>query len=109
MFRNCEASNLRKMRLTLVTLALTCVPGSAIHAQTNPLQARFDALIEQGLKEDPMPGFAVGIVQHGRLVYGRGFGVRVWNDAQKPVTPDTLFHMASITKPFVATAVMQLW
>jgi len=25
-----------------------------------------------------------------------------------PVTPQTLFHMASITKPFVATAVMQL-
>jgi CubicO group peptidase (beta-lactamase class C family) len=28
---------------------------------------------------------------------------------EKPVTPETLFHMASVTKPFVATCVMQLW
>jgi len=97
------------MCIAMVALSLICVLSPAIPAQTDPLHARFDALIEQGLKDDPMPGFAVGIVQHGRLVYGRGFGVRVWNDTQKPVMPDTLFHMASITKPFVATAVMQLW
>jgi CubicO group peptidase (beta-lactamase class C family) len=30
-------------------------------------------------------------------------------DASRPVTPETLFYMASITKPFIATAVMQLW
>src|SRR5262249_58682967 len=31
-----------------------------------------------------------------------------WGDPARPVTPETLFHMASVTKPFVATAVMQL-
>jgi CubicO group peptidase (beta-lactamase class C family) len=29
-------------------------------------------------------------------------------DPSRPVTAETLFHMASITKPFVATSVMQL-
>ena len=96
------------MRFVLVTILLVCA-APAVLAQTDPLRARFDSLIEQGLKDDPMPGIAVGIVQHGRLTYSRGFGVRVWNDPQKPITPETLFHMASVTKPFVATAVLQLW
>ena len=96
------------MRIALATILFICVAPAAF-AQTDPLRARFDSLIEQGRKEDPMPGIAVGIIQHGQLTYSRGFGVRVWNDPQKPVTPETLFHRASITKPFVATAVMQLW
>ena len=41
------------------------------------------------------------------IVYGRGFGVTSLDDP-RPVTAETLFHMASVTKPFVATAIMQL-
>jgi CubicO group peptidase (beta-lactamase class C family) len=96
------------MRIALATILLVCIAASSF-SQTDPLRTRFDSLIEQGLKDDPMPGIAVGIVQQGHLVYARGFGVRVMGDPSKTITPDTLFHMASVTKPFVATAVMQLW
>jgi CubicO group peptidase (beta-lactamase class C family) len=41
------------------------------------------------------------------VVYRAGFGSTRLAGGQ-PVTPSTLFHMASVTKPFVATAVMQL-
>ncbi len=98
-----------KVRRSLTIVSILVALSFTAKAQTDPLQARFDSLIEQGLKDDPMPGIAVGIVQHGRLVYARGFGQRVWRDARMPVTSETLFHMASVTKPFVATAVMQLW
>src|SRR5215468_8523322 len=54
------------------------------------------------------PGSAIGIVKDGRLVYSGGFGVLRVGDPNPPVTAETLFHMASITKPFVATAIMQL-
>lgn len=67
---------------------------------------RFDTRIEQGIKDNHIPGLAIGIVMDGRLVYSRGFGEATIGGAR--VTPDTVFHMASITKPFVATAIMQL-
>ena len=42
-------------------------------------------------------------------MYVRGFGVMDVRNPARPVAADTLFHMASITKLFVATSVMQLW
>ncbi len=52
-------------------------------------------------------GLAVGIVHDGEIVYAQGFGVQSL-DTRTPVTPDSLFCVASISKVFVATAVMQL-
>ncbi|MGA7670990.1 MAG: serine hydrolase domain-containing protein [Nitrolancea sp.] len=50
---------------------------------------------------------ALAVTHHDETVLARGFGVmRV--DRPAPVSDTTLFHMASVTKPFVATAVMQL-
>src|SRR5215471_12359533 len=96
--------------LATLLLFLGCLtPGAIAQEQKLTLQQRFDALIEQGLKDDPMPGIAVGIVQHGKLVYARGFGAQKMGEPPQPMTVRTLFHMASITKTFVATSVMQLW
>src|SRR6266487_3498591 len=68
---------------------------------------RLDPIVEQGMREQKIPGLVVGIVQNGRLVYSKGFGVMKLGEP-KPVTPETLFHVASITKPFVATSIVQL-
>ena len=51
-------------------------------------------------------GIAIGIVK-GQEVYARGFGVKDI-ETQEPVSANSLFHLASISKTFVATAVMQL-
>ena len=48
------------------------------------------------------------IVDEGRVVYANGFGVATLAEPTRPVTRDTVFHLASVTKTFVATAVMQL-
>jgi CubicO group peptidase (beta-lactamase class C family) len=69
---------------------------------------RVESLITRVMREEKIPGCAIGIVRDERLVYSRGFGVMKVGDSKGPVTPETLFHMASITKPFVATALMQL-
>lgn len=78
-------------------------------AEGDRLKQLLDPLIEKGLHDDPTPGLAIGVVHNGKLVYARGFGVMKLGHPEKPVTPETLFHMASVTKPFVATCVMQLW
>ena len=99
------------VRLIVVsTLALiTLLTSTSASSQTsNPDWSKhLDALIEKGMGEYHVPGLAVGIVLEGKLAYARGFGQQILGQPGA-VTPDTLFHMASVTKPFVATAIMQL-
>jgi CubicO group peptidase (beta-lactamase class C family) len=54
-----------------------------------------------------LPGIAVGVVQDKELVWSKGFGYADV-DTKTPVTPATKFRMASHSKLFTATAVMQL-
>jgi len=63
--------------------------------------------IEGILSQSGCPGLAVGIVKDQELVYAEGFGV-VNLETGGELTPRTLFHMASVTKPFVATSIVQL-
>ncbi len=53
------------------------------------------------------PGLAIGVVYDGELLWGAGYGVADI-ESQTPVTLDTRFRIASITKTFTATAIMQL-
>ena len=53
------------------------------------------------------PGMGVGIVEGDEIVYARGFGVQSL-ETRTPVTPESIFGVASVSKCFVATAAMQL-
>jgi len=59
--------------------------------------ARLDAFIERAMTKLAVPGAAVAVVQDGRVVYERGFGVRALGKGE-PVTARTLFMIGSITK-----------
>jgi CubicO group peptidase (beta-lactamase class C family) len=83
-------------------------PRVSVTRQLSKYDARLEPLIARVMREEKIPGFAIGIVEDDRVVYSRGFGEMKLGDPKQPVTPDTLFHMASITKPFVATALVQL-
>jgi CubicO group peptidase (beta-lactamase class C family) len=54
-----------------------------------------------------LAGLALGVVQDGEVALARGFGTRDVRTGE-PVQPDTMFHLASLSKPFVATAVIRL-
>jgi len=66
-----------------------------------------DELIIRDFNKHTLPGLAVGVVQDGKLVYARGFGMANIEE-EKPVTPDTVFRIGSISKTFTAIAIMQL-
>ena len=66
-----------------------------------------DKLISETLESFNLPGVAVGVVRRNSVAYAKGFGV-LNADTGGEVTEHTLFHMASVAKPFVATAIMQL-
>ncbi|HEX8346122.1 MAG TPA: serine hydrolase domain-containing protein [Actinoplanes sp.] len=65
-----------------------------------------DAKIRAGMKAYAIPGVAVGVLHRGRE-YLRGYGVSNV-DYPVPVDGDTVFRVASNTKPFTGTAVMRL-
>jgi len=54
-----------------------------------------------------VPGFAVAVARDGTEIYAEGFGEREVG-AGAPITPDTVFGVASVTKSFTALAIMQL-
>ena len=54
-----------------------------------------------------IPGIAVGLIQDNALVYENGFGVRNL-DTGEPMTSRSVMSMASVSKAFTATAIMQL-
>jgi CubicO group peptidase (beta-lactamase class C family) len=71
------------------------------------LQTELEPKISEAINKGQLPGFAIGVVKNGKLIYAKGFGVaRLGGNTL--ITPRSLFHMASVTKTFVATAVMQL-
>lgn len=71
------------------------------------LDGRLTPLIQNAMRSHQLPGLAVGIVADNETVYARGLGLRSI-ETQEPIKMTTLFHMASISKPFSATAIMQL-
>ncbi|MCY3005535.1 MAG: DUF1343 domain-containing protein [Planctomycetota bacterium] len=78
---------------------------------TDRLEA-FDAeirrMIESAIAESKMPGCVVGVGNRSGLIYQKAFGNRSL-DPVSPMTLDTVFDMASITKPVsTATSILQL-
>ena len=73
----------------------------------DPLIASVDSVAAAFMKDAGVPGLAVGILRPGHPNIEKGYGVtRVGTDTA--ATDRTVYHMASISKPFVATGVMQL-
>jgi CubicO group peptidase (beta-lactamase class C family) len=67
-----------------------------------------DARVGGIVNRRPTVGLAVGVIREGRLEYFHGHGVADL-PSHTPITEDTIFRIASITKTFTAIAVMQLW
>ncbi len=69
--------------------------------------ASFDQEMEQFMQARKVPGGALAVVKNRKLVYARGYG---WADREKkiPAQPDSLFRIASISKPFTAVAILKL-
>ena len=63
-------------------------------------------LLESLVDTHDVAGLAVAVVRAEEVV-ARGFGVRDLGSGT-PVTPETMFHLASVSKPFVATAIVSL-
>ena len=67
------------------------------------------SVVEQAIREGKCPGAVVLIGHQGKVVYRRAFGERSLVPERRPMTLNTIFDMASLTKVIATTtAVMQL-
>jgi CubicO group peptidase (beta-lactamase class C family) len=73
-------------------------------AQVQSALDRLDGLVEDGMSQTGLPGAAVAVVYNDEVVYERGFGVRELGKPE-PVTPETVFQIASLSKPLSSTLV----
>lgn len=97
------------MRLMIVTLylfalAITRVDASQT-AETQPTEA-IDALVTGLMNDYDVPGLSLAIVKDGQIIGAKGYGVRNVETGE-PVTPDTQFHVGSVSKSFTALAIAQ--
>jgi N-acyl-D-amino-acid deacylase len=77
------------------------------HGHSDPRTASFDILMIRFLEQTRIPGAALAVVKNGRLIHARGYGVA---DAEtgEPVRPESLFRIASVSKPITSAAIMML-
>ncbi len=66
-----------------------------------------DSLIQLKLKTFEVPGISIGIIKDDIVWYSKSVGVQSLH-TQQPLTNKSVFHMASVSKPFTATAIMKL-
>ena len=93
---------LSKMATAAMAMAMA-VPAQAIPAD---FQAKADALLKQAYP-DAGPGAAVIVTDDGKTVYAAGQGMADIA-AKRPIAPDTIFRLGSITKQFSAAIMLQL-
>lgn len=82
--------------------SLTAAP----HRQARPIDGSTVRLVETKMAEHRIPGVALGLWKDGRLDL-RGFGLTNLDNPQ-PVSPDTVFPIASISKTVAASAMVRL-
>ena len=78
----------------------------ALEAGATSRETQLELLAEAAFGVLKSPGLAYGVVRDGQVLLKRGLGVKELGTSE-PVTPQTLFHIASVTKPFVATVLAQ--
>jgi CubicO group peptidase (beta-lactamase class C family) len=99
----------RRFNLAVLFLLILC-GRSAAQTQPQPLpsnvKAQVDKVFEKWDKSDS-PGCALGVYRDGKIIYKHGYGMANLND-DVPITPATVFHVASMSKQFTAASIVLL-
>jgi CubicO group peptidase (beta-lactamase class C family) len=97
------------LRLSLAALLGLWVPlpPPPLARSDQPLAAAIDDLVKKNGFTADKPGVAILVNHSGKLLFQKGYGLANLKD-HTPITPHTLFELASVSKSFTATAVLIL-
>ena len=101
-------NELRTIVLWLLVTVAPAVSSAAPEINEDTVAAFFDAAYAVQQQDHELVGVSVSVVYQGDVLFKRGYGFADL-EARLPVDPDeSLFRVASISKPFIWTALMQL-
>jgi CubicO group peptidase (beta-lactamase class C family) len=89
------------------TIATLIFLLGARHVLADTLDSSVDAYVRDVMNKRHIPGVALAVIRQGRVERVASYGVASL-EFSVPVTPTTLFHVASVTKSFTAVAIMKL-
>lgn len=102
--------------LALLTICLVAAPAlsqqepgpaAVVEQLSQDLRGAIDTAVREEMERQELVGVAVGVIRDGKVAYTAGYGYAD-REEEVPVTNDTLFRWASISKPVTAVAAMQL-
>ncbi len=83
----------------MISVSVQAQNGSSVEEQIDSQFANFDNLEK--------PGAAIAVVQNGKIVFKKGYG-SAQLEYTIPVTPSTVFHIASVSKQFTVFSILLL-
>ncbi len=89
----------------LSLLLLACSSEEVLDTGSQDFETELRAAIAQDIEATGATAFAMAVVRDGELLWSEGFGSHTQSGA--PVTADTLFRVASLTKPMTAISTLQ--
>lgn len=90
---------------SVIAVALVGPTAASAQEAPDPAYADFDAFLTDYRVEHHIPAMAAVIVRDGRIAWSKPYG---WSDdeGETATTIDTVFSIASVTKPIAATAIL---
>jgi CubicO group peptidase (beta-lactamase class C family) len=98
------------LKLARLYVVLASMLSVSLFARAQTLPADVAATVDKvfGQWDKPgSPGCALGVYKDGQIVYKHGYGMANLND-DIPITPATVFHVASMSKQFTAASILLL-
>lgn len=93
--------------IAAVMLSAASASADGTRAHREDLSAKVDVAVRQQMNQQRIPGIGLAVVMNGRVVKAQGYGLANV-ELHAPVTPATIFEAGSLTKQFVASAIMLL-
>ena len=94
-------------RSACLTLLILAASGCSHSPAGEGRFARLDTVLDQQSRDLMLPGLSAAVIERGKLAWTGAHG---WADieAKRPITPETTFNIASLTKPMASVMLMQL-
>ena len=84
---------------------LLVISNGSVHSQNNDIEKKIDSLFSN--YNSNTPGVAIAIIKDGKIVFKKGYGSANL-EYDIPITPQTVFNIASVSKQFTAFAIYLL-
>ncbi len=92
---------------TTLSFLIACFVFSFICSQSNAQSDKAEAGIRAIMEQTQVMGLSVAVVKNNKIIYTHSFGLKDL-ESNTPLTNDCIFRIASISKSFSATSIMQL-